>query len=129
MGASAIFGDELRDLGIEVVASVSSGSRGLLIPGGSLEAHKALVRERMEPGFWNEIVGREEIFFLFKLRDSTLREFTCSLANRKNQQAIARLCSALSDDPPERTSNIFQYLAGNEFYRDVMFECYGVTNP
>lgn len=126
MGAAAISDDELRDRGIELVASAASGSRALLIPGGALHAYKALVRERMEPGFWNEIVGRAEIFFIFKLSDGTLKELNYSLENQQSQQEIARLCSELNNDPPEKTADILRYLAGNAFYRALMVECYGV---
>jgi len=108
MGAAAISDDELNNLGIKVVQGAGSRFRGLLIPGGSLEAYKALVREKINPGFWNDSVDRQEILFVFKLADGTVEEFTDSEANREQ---IARLCTALNKDPIEKTSDLPRYLA------------------
>jgi hypothetical protein len=58
MGAGAIADDELTNLGIDILQGAGSAFRGLLIPAGSVEAYKALVRQKMTPGFWNDIVGR-----------------------------------------------------------------------
>ena len=117
MGAVAISDEELVDLGIEVVRGAGSPFRGLLIPGGSLDAYKALVREKLTPGFWNDIVGRQEILFVFKLADGTIEEFTYSEANREQ---IARRCTSLNRDPIEKTSDLLRYLAGNPFYRELL---------
>ena len=117
MGAAAISDEELVDLGIEVVRGAGSPFRGLLVPGGSLGAYKALVREKLTPGFWNDIVGRQEILFVFKLADGTIEEFTYSEANREQ---IARRCTSLNRDPIEKTSDLLRYLAGNPFYRELL---------
>lgn len=126
MGAAAISDAELNDLGIKVVQGAGSPFRGLLIPGGSLEAYKALVRERINPGFWNEIVGRQQIFFVFKLADGIVEEFTYSEAQREQ---IASLCTELNKDPIEKTSDLPRYLAGNPFYREVMVAFHNASNP
>jgi hypothetical protein len=125
MAAAAISDEELDDLGIEVVRGADSPFRGLLIPGGSLDAYKALVREKIRPGFWNDIVGRQEILFVFKLADGSVEEFIYSEANRER---IASLCTALNGDPIEKTSDLLRYLAGNPFYRDLIVAFHDTGN-
>jgi hypothetical protein len=126
MGAPGISDEELDRLGIEVVHRAGSGIRGLLVPGAGLEAYKDLVREKLEPGFWNDIVGRDEIFFLFKWADGGVEEFTYSSESREE---IARRCTELNEDPIERTSDLPRYLAANPFYRDLMLTFHGVADP
>jgi hypothetical protein len=116
MAAPDISDEELDRLGIEIVERFGSEARGLLIPGQRLAAYRALVGEKIRSGFWNEMVGRDEMFFLFKLSDGTLKELRYSA---KTRDEIARLCSELNNDPIERTSDMPRYLAGNPFYRDV----------
>lgn len=123
MGAPTITNEELRGLRVAVVGTTGWGHRKLLIPGGSLQAYRELVRERLDPGFWNEVVSREEILFTFKPMDGTVHEFRYSAENR---QEIAALCTALNGDPIDTTSDIPSYLASNEFYRELMVEAYGV---
>ena len=117
MGAPAISGEELDRLGIEIVERFGSGIRGLLISAANLQAYRDLIRDKIEPGFWNDIVGRTEIFFLFKLPDGTFEELTYSAENREE---IGRLCSELNKDPIEKTSDVPRYLAENPFYRELM---------
>ena len=59
MAAPDISDEELSRLGIEILETHGSGIRGLRIPGSGLPGYKALIRERMKRGFWNEMVGRE----------------------------------------------------------------------
>ncbi len=122
MGAPDISDDELSRLGVGIVETVGSGIRGLLIPGRSLPEYKALIRERLKRGFWNEMVGREEMHFVFKLSDGTLKELRYSAETRDE---IARLCTELNKDPIERTSDMPRYLARNPFYRDVALQFHG----
>lgn len=117
MGADGISDSELTDLGVQILEGVGTRLRKLLIPGGSLPAYKALVRERLAPGYWNEMVGRQEILFIFKLEDGTVKELALSEATRPE---IARLCSLLNEEPLEKTSDVLRYLAGSAFYRDVI---------
>ncbi len=126
MAAPDISDEELNRCGIEVVETFGSGIRGLLIPGHSLPAYKALIRERMKFGFWNEMVGQDEMIFLFKLPDGTFKELHYS---EKTRDEIARLCTDLNKDPIERTSDMPRYLAGNPFYREVAIRFHGATEP
>ena len=117
MGADAIAADELNHLGIDVLQGAGSPFRGLLIPGKSPAAYRALVRQKITPGFWNDIVGRQHVLFIFKLADGTIRELALSEATRSE---IAQLCSSLNKDPIEKTSDMPRYLAGNPFYRELI---------
>ncbi len=69
------------------------------------------------PGFWNEIVGEQEILFIFKLADGTVRELTFSEATSSQ---IAQLCSSLNGDPIENTSDVPRYLARNPLYGELI---------
>lgn len=126
MGAGAIADDELGDLGIKILQGAGSAFRGLLIPANGVPAYKSLVREKISPGFWNEIVGRREILFIFKLVDGTVRELAFSEATRSE---IARLCSSLNRDPIEKTSDMPRYLAGNPFYRELIAAFHAGSAP
>jgi hypothetical protein len=117
MGADAITDDELTHLGIDVLQGARSRFRGLLIPESSLAAYRALVRRKITPGFWNDIVGRQHVLFIFKLADGTIRELALSEATRPE---IAQLCSSLNKDPIEKTSDMPRYLSGNPFYRELI---------
>lgn len=117
MGADAIADDELIHLGINVLQGAGSPFRGLLIPESSLAAYKALVRQKITPGFWNDIVGRQDVLFMFKLADGTIRELALSEATRSE---IAQLCSTLNKDPIEKTSDMPRYLSRNPFYRELI---------
>jgi len=122
MGADAISDRELTDLGVQILKGASTPFRGLLVPGGSLSAYKALIREKLTPGFWNDILGRHQILFIFKLKDGSVRELVLSDATRPE---IARLCSSLNNDPIEKTSDMPRYLAGNPFYLEAIEAFYG----
>ena len=117
MGADAISDGELTQLGIRIEQGAGSPFRGLLIPAASLGAYKTLVREKITPGFWNDIVGRQAIFFIFKLADGTVRELALSEATRYE---IAQLCSSLNKDPIGKTSDMPRYLSSNPFYRELI---------
>lgn len=117
MGADASSDHELTDLGVKILQGANTPFRGLLVPGGNLPAYKALIRDKLTSGFWNDILGRHEILFLFKLEDGTVRELTLSEVTRPE---IARLCTSLNNDPIEKTSEMPRYLAGNPFYREVI---------
>ncbi len=122
MAAPDISDDELHGLGVRIVETVGPQIRGLLIPSQSLPEYKSLIRERLKRGFWSEMVGREEMHFLFKLSDGMLKELRYSAETRDE---IAGLCTELNDDPIEETSDMPRYLAGNPFYRDVAVQFYG----
>ena len=122
MGAPSLTDPELSEAGVVVLERFGSGVRGLLVGPASVLSYKQLVRERLQPGFWNDLVSQDEIVFIFKLADGSLREFTLSA---HNQAEVSRLCSQLNSDSLERTSDLPSYFATNPFYRGIMISCYG----
>jgi hypothetical protein len=117
MGADAITEAELAAVGVRILERHGTAARELLLPASSVPAYLALVRERLSPGFWNEVVGHRDVLFVFRLADGTVVEHTLS---EDTAPEIARLCSALNGDPLERTSDVLGYLAGNALYRDLI---------
>lgn len=122
MGAPTLSELELEEAGVRVLRRIAPGVLGLLVPASSVRRYHQLVRAHLEPGFWNDLVGRDEILFVFKLRDGVMKEFTLCDDNREE---IARLCSELNGDPFELTSDLPRYFAANPFYRDVMLAFHG----
>jgi hypothetical protein len=117
MGVTAITDADLTDLGVTILERHGAAARALLVPAASLPGYSAMVGEKLSPGFWNEVVGQREIFFIFKLADGTLRHLSYSQATASQ---IARLCSSLNADPIETTSDVPRYLAGNPLYQDLI---------
>ena len=124
MGALTVSDEQLRATGVEILESIGSDIRGLRIPEIALESYMDLVRSKLQPGFWNEVVGRTTVIFIFKMNDRTVKQLVYSPDSREE---ISRLCSEMNDDPIEKTSNPLRYLASNGFYRETMVECYGVA--
>lgn len=117
MGADQISDYELLNLGIEIMPGDDSDVRKLIIPFSSLAEYSQLVARKLSPGFWNDIVGTDEVYFIFKMPDGEVKEFVLS---EKNRLEIAKLCSQLNADPIEKTSDLLNYLAENEFYSDYI---------
>lgn len=117
MGADAITDANLTDVGVRILNRHGAAARELLVPSASLASYTTLVRERLNPGFWNEIVGSEEILFVFKLADSTVVELALS---ESAAPRIAQLCSCLNGDALEKTSDVLAYLAENSLYRELI---------
>lgn len=115
--APAITDGDLIGIGVTVLREHGAVARDLLVPASSLLRYSALVRERLVPGSWNEIVGREQILFIFKLEDGTVRDF---VLEEGTEPEIARLSGALNDDLIEQTSDVLGYLAGNPLYQDLI---------
>ena len=120
MGGSRISNGELLDLRIDIGVG-ASGNRKLIIPAKSLEKYKKLIREKMEPGFWSDILGKKEIVFIFKFKDGAIKEYVLSKAN---EAEIAALCTQFNGDPIKKTSDILHYLAWNSFYRNFINKQY-----
>ncbi|MCP4004126.1 MAG: hypothetical protein GY725_08030 [bacterium] len=122
MGAPSLSMTALREAGVEVLERYGENLLGLLVPSDSVSAYKELVRDCLQPGFWNDLVSPEEIIFIFKLRDGAVREY---VLDDENRAEISALCSELNGDPLYKTSDLLNYFAANSFYRDVMVEHHG----
>ena len=121
MESENIKDQDLTDFGIDTVEKTDSGSRKLCIPKDKVEGYKALIREKMTPGFWNEFLNENGIHFIFKLEDGSIKEYTLS---PENEQEIDTLCAKLNNEPPEKTANVYKYISDNDFYHDFMREHY-----
>ena len=121
MGASKITDHELTDCGVSIEKRSGSGNRMLKIPEDKMSQYVELIKAELDSGFWNEIVGAKEILFIFKLTDSSLREYALSPQNEKE---IDLLCAELNNEPPGKTHNVYKYISENDFYHDFMIEHY-----
>lgn len=121
MGADRISDDELLALGISIVEGAGTSCRCLSLPASAVAVFRALVREKLNNGFWNETVGPREIRFTFKFSDGEIVELSYADSTREQ---IARHCTAFNGDPIEKTSNVLRYLAENAFYRDFVVRHY-----
>ena len=117
MGTEGISNGELEALGITIVEKTSGGSRKLEVPSSAVSAYVELVEEKLSNGFWNEIVGSDEIRFIFKLRDGSVKEW---LLSPETEREIDTLCADLNNEPPDKTANVYKYLSENDFYHDFM---------
>jgi hypothetical protein len=126
MGVDAITDDNLTDIGVKVLKKHGAAAREVLAPSASLASYRTLVRDRLIPGFWNEIVGAREILFIFKLADSTVVELALS---ESTAPQIAQLCSSLNGDPLAKTSDVLGYLAENSLYRDLIASGVAARSP
>ena len=121
MGAKKIENKDLVNLGIQIEETKSDGDRTLNIPDDRLPEYIELVKNRLDNGFWNEIVGDKEIIFIFKFKDGSIKEYKLS---QNNEKEISLLCSKLNGDLLEKTANVYRYISGNRFYKDFMMEHY-----
>ena len=117
MGAKDITDSDLTNLNIEIISDENPEISKLIIPSESIEEYKELIRQKLDSGFWNDFVGEDLIYFIFKMPDGEITEYSYSEDDRLE---IATLCTKLNNDPIEKTSNLLDYLAENEFYTDVV---------
>lgn len=121
MGADKISDQELTDLGIFIQETRESGSRKLQIPISAIEQYKDLICNKLNAGFWNETVGSDGIFFIFKFKDGTIKQFTLDV---NNEHEIDKLCASFNNEPADKTANVYKYLSENAFYHDLMIQHY-----
>lgn len=121
MGADKITNDDLLGLDIKIIETRESGSRKLEIPEKSIENYKKLICDKLNAGFWNEIVGQKEIFYIFRFPDSSVKTFTLSV---ENEPEVDALCAKFNNEPAGKTANVYKYLSENDFYHDVMLKYY-----
>ena len=82
-----------------------------------MAAYEQLIVDKLDKGFWNDIVSDDKIVFIFKFKDGTIKKFILS---PDNESEIARLCHEFNNHPIEKTSNILKYLSGNSFYTETV---------
>src|SRR3989344_2012603 len=121
MGAERIEDKELEDLSVKIENKDSDGDRSIKIPEDKLPQYIELIKNKLTNGFWNEIIGANEIIFIFKFKDSSIKEFKLS---PENEQEIDKLCAEFNNEPPDKTANVYKYISDNKFYHDFMVEHY-----
>lgn len=123
MGGAQISDDQLKKIGVTVV-SRQSDARNIEVPADSFGDFQELIRQKLEPGFWNEVIG-DDIWFCFKDTNGKCREF---VLDQHNYDQVAQLCSQYSKTPLEITQNLWKYLASNPWYIElIIFEDGGET--
>ncbi|MBI4158486.1 MAG: hypothetical protein HY505_02625 [Candidatus Yanofskybacteria bacterium] len=121
MGASGVQDSDLEALSIEIVDKDSDGDRKLKIPEANLSAYLYLVKSGLNPGFWNEVVGAQDIIFIFKFKDGVIKEYKLS---PDNEREIDKLCAEFNNESPDKTANVYKYISDNKFYHDFMTKYY-----
>ena len=121
MGGNDIQDSQLEVLDIKIVEKESDGDRKLEIPSETLTQYIQLVKDKLTISFWNEIVGCEEILFIFKFKDESVKEYKLSLGN---EVEIDKLCVEFNNEQPEKIHNVYKWLSKNNFYHDLMIEHY-----
>ena len=108
-------------MAIEIKYRKPDGIRMLIIPDEKLAQYIELIKAKLTTGFWNEVVGENEIIFIFKFNDGKIKEYALSPANEKE---IDDLCIEFNNEPPDLTPNVYKYISENKFYHDFMVEHY-----
>lgn len=117
MGGDDIQDSQLDILGIKIVEKESDGDRKLEIPLKTLAQYIQLVKNKLTPGFWNEIIGYEGILFIFKFKDGIVKEYKLSI---NNEEEIDKLCAKFNNELPGETHNVYKWLSNNNFYHDFV---------
>lgn len=115
MGGKNISDDELHALGITITKVDEAGDRELLIPEKSLKKYEKLVEDKLEPGFWNEYIGKE-IVFIFKHKDETLKRLVYTVGN---EEEIKMQMAKIAGDKFSSRS-VIEILSENIFYFDLL---------
>ncbi len=121
MGADNITDKDITDLGITVEEKINKDRRTLIIPKEKISQYINLVKTKLNKGFWNEVVGENEIIFIFKFEDGSIKEYKLSL---ENEEEISKLCTKFNKEPEGKTRNIYRYISNNKFYHDFMLKYY-----
>ncbi|HEY4515374.1 MAG TPA: hypothetical protein VJJ22_04475 [Candidatus Paceibacterota bacterium] len=100
MGAANVGQEDLAHLGAEIPKHPKEDVYLIKVSDANIESYKALVRAKLTPSFWNEMVGETGIYFIFKFKDGSLKEFVLS---SENEVEIGKLCSEFNNDPIEET--------------------------
>ena len=121
MGASRIDDKDLSNLGISIEETKPDGDRCLKMSEENLAQYIELIKNKLDVGFWNEIVGEQDIVFIFKFKDGSIKEYRLTV---DNEHEIDKLCAEFANEQPEKTANIYKYISDNKFYHDFMLEHY-----
>ena len=121
MGVKNLSDRQLKEVGVKIESKNTDGDRTIKVPEEKLSGYIEIVKDSLNPGFWNEIIGAKKIVFIFKFKDGVIREYKLSPNNEKE---ISKLCTQFNNDPIEKTANVYKYISENKFYHDFMVEHY-----
>lgn len=113
MGASKITDEELKEIGVKIK---KEEDRLLMIPQNKINDYIKIIEDKLDNGFWNEVVGNK-IIFIFKLKNGQVKKFEL---NRDNQEEIAKLCAKFNNKEYKKEEDILEYLLDNKFYSDYV---------
>lgn len=123
MGAEQITDAELMELDITIVGTEDSGSRKLEIPIGKVSDYQDLIREKLTPGYWNEVVSLHGAQFIFRHADGSIQELDLTPQTDKE---IDSLAAQFSNEATSDWPSSWNWLAKNDFYRGyLVHEAYG----
>lgn len=121
MGAENIQDKELENIGVKIEGRTPEGDRMLKISEKELAKYIELIKTKLANGFWNEIIGANEIIFIFKFKDGSIKEYKLS---PDNEQEIDKLCAEFNNELSDKTANVYKYISENKFYHDFMTKHY-----
>ena len=119
MGANNISQKDLESIGVFVKEKTKDGDYKVEIPEQSLSAFEALIKKKMEPGFWNEYIAKE-IVFIFKHKDGKIERL---VLNDKNVGRIDRLACEFNNekyDLKDPGNYINGAVARNSWYKPII---------
>ena len=116
MGGGKVSDEELEKIGVKILEKTKDGDRKLEIPIAKLEEYKKLIKEKLDNGFWNEIVG-EEILFIFKDKEGNIKEIILS---KETTEEIEKLGAEYNDEPYLGETSTWKWVAENDTYTDLI---------
>jgi leucyl-tRNA synthetase len=116
MGASQISDQDLRNIGVEIVEKLESGSRKLQIPKTGIEKYEELIKEKLDNGFWNEYIS-DEIVFMFKDKKGEVERIELNLESEKK---IDELAEGYNGKGWTQKQSVWAWIAENDWYRDYI---------
>ncbi len=121
MGGDNISDEEIKSLDISIEAKNNDGDRSLKIPAEKLPKYVELIEAKLSRGFWNEIIGSNDVTFIFKFDDGSIKKYILS---PENEQEVDKLCAKFNNEPADKTANVYKYISENRFYHDFMIKHY-----
>ncbi|HEY4502372.1 MAG TPA: leucine--tRNA ligase [Candidatus Paceibacterota bacterium] len=109
---------DLKALGIDIAEKTESGFFKIFIPTDKLEEYKALVREKMEPGFWNEFSTEQGFYFIFKHKNKQIEEMELTQETNDLIDKYGMIFKGKSENIPPK--NVYSWLADNSFYKEIL---------
>ena len=92
-------------------------SYGVTFDNEKIEDFENYIYENLNPGFWNEYLGKEKVF-IFKHKNNEIEKF---ILNDENESEVLYLCNTFASCNFE---SIDTMLKENEFYKETYYKEY-----